>query len=294
MIGSGSNIVWKDEGFTGLLIVNNILHYEVYKEDESTFYATVGSGEPWDSVVQRTVESGLTGIECLSLIPGKAGATPIQNVGAYGQEIAETLTTIEAYDSSIDDFVMIPMSECAFGYRTSRFKTTDKGRFFITAITLHLIKGNPMPPFYASLATYLEANKITKYTPEVIRNAVINIRNSKLPDPARFSNTGSFFGNPIISDTQLIDLIDQFPDLPHWSAEKGYTKLSAAWLIEQAGFKGMHDKETGMVSWPTQPLVLVNEAAKSTSDLLAFKQKIVDEVNNKFGVTLEQEPELLP
>lgn len=294
MIGTGSNIVWRDEGFAGLLIVNNILHYEIYEEDETNSYVTIGAGEPWDSVVARTVSSGLTGIEALSLIPGKAGATPIQNVGAYGQEIANTLTTVEAYDSSIDDFVMIPAIDCAFGYRTSRFKTTDKGRFFITAITVHLTRGNPLPPFYASLATYLQTNKITSYTPAIIRNAVINIRNSKLPDPARFSNTGSFFANPIISDVRLIELIDLFPDIPHWSVDNGKVKLSAAWLIEKAGYKGMHDKDTGMVSWPTQPLVLVNESAKSTADLLAFKQKIVEEIKNKFGITLEQEPELLP
>jgi len=294
MIGSGSNIVWRDEGFTGLLIVNKVLRYEVFQEDDENYYVTIGAGESWDNVVERTVASGLTGIEALSLIPGETGATPIQNVGAYGQEIADTLTTVEAYDTSINDFVMLPSIDCAFGYRTSRFKTSDKGRFYITAITLHLTKGDPSPPFYAALASYLETNNITSYTPEVIRNAVMHIRASKLPDPANIHNVGSFFANPIISDDQLIYIVDKFSDAPHWSAGVGKVKLSAAWLIEKAGYKNFHDQQSGMATWINQPLVLVNEHARSTSDLLAFKLKIVDSVKEKFDVTLVQEPELLP
>lgn len=294
MIGGGSNIVWKDEGFNGLLIVNNIPGYSVYEEDETNHYITIGAGENWDSVVERSVAAGLTGIEALSLIPGKAGATPIQNVGAYGQEISETLTTLEAYDSQEDKVVMIPASECAFGYRTSRFKTTDKGRFYITAITLHLIKGNPSPPFYSSLATYLETNQITEYTPQAIREGVLYIRSNKLPDPKRVKNTGSFFANPIVPESISIDLLDKNPAMPHWPAGEGKLKLSAAWLIEHAGFKGIHDQSTGMATWPVQPLVLVNEKAKTTADLLAFKKQIVDKVNGQFGITLVQEPELLP
>lgn len=294
MIGLGSNIVWRDEGFKGLILVNKIGGYSVFQEDETEYYITIGAGENWDNSVKQTVEAGLTGIEALSLIPGKAGATPIQNVGAYGQEIADTLTTVEAYDSLKDDFVMIPASECGFGYRTSRFKTTDKGRFFITAITLHLRKANPMPPFYSSLNSYLETNKITTYTPEVIRNAVINIRSAKLPDPALVHNVGSFFANPIVNEDQLTYLNEHYSMVPHWPAGPGLIKLSAAWLIEQAGFKDMHDAETGMATWANQPLVLVNEKAKSSSDLLAFKQKIIESVMAKFSVALIQEPELLP
>lgn len=293
MIGGGSNIIWGDAGYPGLVIVNKILHYEAYDEDETNVYLTIGAGEPWDSVVARSVEAGLTGIESLSLIPGTAGATPIQNVGAYGQEISQTLTTIEAFDTQVSDFVTIPGSDCGFGYRFSRFKAVDRGRFFITSITLHLTRGNPGPPFYGVLQTYLEAQKITEYTPATIRQAVMTIRSNKLPDPALVHNAGSFFANPIISEEQFSYLAENFDPVPHWSVGTGSIKLSAAWLIEQAGFKDVHDQETGMATWPKQPLVLINEHAHSTADLMVFRQKIIDAVQVKFAITLVQEPELL-
>jgi UDP-N-acetylmuramate dehydrogenase len=294
MIGGGSNIVWRDSGFPGLVLVNKILGYEAFEEDETNVYLTLGSGEPWDGVVQRSVEAGLTGIEALSLIPGTTGATPVQNVGAYGQEISQTLTTVEAFDVQARDFVTLSGSDCGFAYRTSRFKTTDRGRFYITSITLHLTKGQLMPPFYSSLQRYFEEHGINDYPPAVVRQAVINIRNSKLPDPAVVRNNGSFFANPVISDSDFSYLVDKFGQLPHWAAGEAKVKLSAAWLIEQAGFKNHFDEATGMATWPAQSLVLVNRSAKSTADLLAFKQKIVDAVQAKFNITLQQEPELLP
>ncbi|MDB5165016.1 MAG: UDP-N-acetylpyruvoylglucosamine reductase [Candidatus Saccharibacteria bacterium] len=294
MIGSGSNIVWRDEGFPGLIIVNSFKRYEVFEEDAANTYLTVGAGENWDSVVERAASAGLTGIEALSLIPGTAGATPVQNVGAYGQEIAQTLTTIEAFDAKTGDYVTLRADDCGFGYRTSRFKTTDRGRFYITALTLHLQKGNPAPPYYASVQSYFEKHAITTVTPMVLREAVIAIRQSRLPDPAVVHNNGSFFANPVISASQLEGLRGSYPDLPAWPLPDDTVKIPAAWLIEQVGFKDVHDTETGMATWHAQPLVLVNEHAKSTADLLAFKQKIVDAVVDKFGITLVQEPELLP
>jgi len=293
VIGGGSNIIWRDEGFPGLLIVNNILRYEVFEEDETNVYITVGAGEPWDSVVERSVAAGLTGIEALSLIPGKTGATPIQNVGAYGQDISQTLATVEAFDAQARDFVTLAGSDCAFGYRTSRFKTTDRGRFFITAVTLHLRRGNPLPPFYGSVQTYFEEHDIHTYTPALLREAVVAIRSAKLPDPAKVRNVGSFFANPIIPEEQFTQLQASYEGLPHWKADGG-VKLSAAWLVEQIGLKGYRDEATGMATWPEQPLVFVNESAETTADLFAFKKQVVDAVQAKFGVTLQQEPELLP
>lgn len=294
MIGTGSNIFWRDEGFQGLVIVDKILRYEVFEEDETNVFLTVGGGEPWDSVVERSVAAGLTGIEALSLIPGTAGATPIQNVGAYGQEIANVLVSVEAFDTQVRDFVTLPAADCGLGYRTSRFKTTDHGRYFITALTLHLTKGNPRPPFHSGLQSYLEAKNITEFTPRVVRDAVIAIRTEKLPDPSKVKNNGSFFANPIIDENQFANLLSSFSEIRHWTLNDGKVKLSAAWLIEQAGFKDFKDAETGMATWPNQPLVLINEQAKGAVDVLAFKQKIVDAVKQKFDVTLEQEPELLP
>jgi len=294
MIGQGSNIIWADAGFSGLVIVNKILRFDDFHEDEDNLYITVGAGEPWDSVVERTVAQGFSGLEFLSLIPGTAGATPIQNVGAYGQEISNLLVCVEAYDTSTKQFVTIPAADCGFGYRTSRFKTTDKGRFFITAITLHVIRQNPTPPFYKSLDQYLKEQGITQPTPGIIRQAVIAIRSSKLPDPAIVANTGSFFANPIISSRGFTRLQNDYPEISHWVLDDGRVKISAAWLVEQAGFKDVHDAETGMATWPKQAIVLVNEHAESTAHLLAFRQKIIDAVKQTFGITLEQEPELLP
>jgi len=293
MVGNGSNIVWRDEGFDGLLLVNKILGYQDFAEDEVNHYLTIGAGETWDNVVERSVSEGLSGIEALSLIPGTAGATPIQNVGAYGQEIAQTLVSVEAYDLHTRQFLNLPNEQCDFGYRTSRFKTTDRDRYFITGLTLHLMKGNPKPPYYAALQTYLDENNILERTPSIIRSAVTAIRKSKLPDPMTIANNGSFFANPVVDDNKLVQLRADYPNIPYWSADKG-AKISAAWLIEQTGFKDFHDKETGMATWPNQPLVLVNEHAKCTADLLKFKQKIIDAVHTKFDITLEQEPELLP
>jgi UDP-N-acetylmuramate dehydrogenase len=293
MIGDGSNIVWRDEGFAGLVIVNRVMGFSIQEESDG-YYVTIGAGENWDSVVARTVEQGLTGIETLSLIPGTAGATPIQNVGAYGQEIAHSLVDVAAYDKQTKQHVTIPWNECEFNYRSSRFKTTDRGRFFITGITLRLTRNNPEPPFYAGLQQHLEEHGIHQLTPQSIRDAVIAIRQSKLPDPATVANNGSFFANPIISPEQFASIATAHPKAPHWPLDDGRIKLPAAWLLEQTGFKHVSDPETGMATWPAQPLVLVNESAKSTEQLLQFKQKIVDAVHEQFGITLEQEPELLP
>lgn len=294
MIGTGSNIVWKDEGFPGLVMVNKIMGYEQYGEDDENYYLTIGAGENWDSVVARAVQAGLSGIESLSLIPGTVGATPVQNVGAYGQEIAQTLVSVEAYDQQTHQFISIPNAECSFGYRTSRFKTTDHGRFFITSLTLHLMKTNPVPPFYPALQRYLDEHNIHEFTPQIIRDAVIAIRNSKMPDPAHVANNGSFFANPIVEQNVLMQIQASFPNVVSWPTNDGKFKLSAAWLVENAGFKAYHDSETGMATWPAQSLVFVNEHAKTTADLLKFRQKVIDAVKTKFAITLEQEPELLP
>jgi len=293
MIGGGSNIIWSDQGYRGLVIVNDIHRYEIFKEDEENTYITVGSGEDWDTVVERTANAGLSGIEALSLIPGTSGATLVQNIGAYGQEIAQTLTAAEVYDSQTKQFMMLTNSECAFGYRTSRFKTTDKGRFYITALTLHLRKTSMEPPFYEALSKYLDSNNITDYSPASIRKAVMAIRNSKLPNPKEVKNCGSFFTNPIVDKEYFIRLQQAYPNIPYWLIDSNKVKISAAWLIENAGFKDYHDPETGMSTWSKQPLVLVNESAKTTNDLLRFKRKIEDTVSQKFGVKLEQEPELV-
>ncbi|MDZ7744666.1 MAG: UDP-N-acetylmuramate dehydrogenase [Candidatus Saccharibacteria bacterium] len=294
MIGEGSNIIWRDEGFPGLVLVNKILRYEVFDEDGTNVYVTAGGGENWDDIVGRTVKAGLSGLEELSLIPGTVGATPVQNVGAYGREVKDTITTVEAFDTHQGTLITIPGSDCEFDYRTSRFKTSDRGRFFITAVTYHLMRNTIKQPFYDSLQRYFNEHGTKEFTPQVIRDAVIDIRSTKLPDPKIIANNGSFFQNPVVSAGQLAQLSADFPDLVYWQKPDGSAKISAAWLLEKTGYKDFHDEQTGMATWPKQPLVFVNENANQTADLLAFKQKVLDAVQEKFNITLNQEPELLP
>ncbi|HET9850187.1 MAG TPA: UDP-N-acetylmuramate dehydrogenase [Candidatus Saccharimonadales bacterium] len=294
VVGGGSNIIWRDEGYDGLVIVIKIKGRQVLAEDEQSVTVRLGAGEVWDEAVAWSVDQNLSGIEFLSAIPGSAGAGPVQNIGAYGAEIADSLVEVAVYDKEAKAFGSIAAANCGFGYRTSRFKTTDKGRFFITSLVLRLKKENPKPPFYESLQNYLTSQTITEYTPKTIRQAVIAIRAIKLPDPSVVNNNGSFFTNPIIDQPAFDSLKQKFPDIKGWPAGEDRIKVSAGWLVEQAGFKGYHDGETGMATWDQSALVMINERAKSTADLLKFKQKIVDKVQEMFGITLEQEPELLP
>ncbi|RVD80569.1 uncharacterized protein DFL_008464 [Arthrobotrys flagrans] len=297
MIGQGSNIIWKDSGFNGLVICNRISHYQeepTGDNTDNTMLIKVGAGENWDKVVERTVSEGLSGIESLSLIPGTAGATPVQNVGAYGQEIRDTLVSVEAYDNETGEFVVIKQEDCGFGYRTSRFKTVDRGRFYITAITLQLRRGNPIHPFYPTLQNYLVDHDIVNFTPHTIRDAVIAIRQAKLPNPMLVPNCGSFFANPVIEESEYTRLQVTHPNLPNWPVGDGKVKIPAAWLIEEAGLKDFHDTEMGVATWANQPLVLINRGAKTSRQLLTFRDRIIHVVRLRFGVLLEQEPELLP
>lgn len=300
MIGGGSNIFWRDEGFEGLLLINKIVGREIINEDNSGATIKVGAGEVWDEVVAWTVEKGWSGLESLSLIPGSTGATPIQNVGAYGHEIAETFIELEAYDRKTEKFVTIAKEDCNFSYRNSRFKSADRGQFLITSITLRLLKEVPKPPFYGALDRYFKEHKTTDYTIQAVRDAVIAIRTSKLPDPSRVANNGSFFANPIVEPALLEQITKDHPKLNdwptpwHWPTKDGKVKIAAGALIEYLGFKDYYDPATGMATWPTQALVLVNKGAHTTADLLAFRDKIAAEVYKQFKITLIQEPELLP
>ena len=298
VIGGSSNIVWSDDGFDGLVIVNGITGFTI-SEDGNKSYVTIGAGENWDKVVAKTVRSGLSGIEALSLIPGTAGATPVQNVGAYGQEIADTLVSLEAYDTNYNNFVTLQNEDCQFGYRTSRFKVKDKdidkdkGRFIIVSITLLLSRTNPRPPFYPDVAKYLRENNNGPVTPKVLRQAVKTIRTAKLPDPAKIGNNGSFFANPIISKAYFKKLVAQYPDIPNWPTKDKTVKVSAAWMIEHAGLKNYRDEKLGLALWHKQPLVIVNEKAIKTADLIEFRNYVAKVVFKKFGVDLEQEPEMI-
>lgn len=288
VLGGGSNIVVRDEGFDGLILRNRIPGFEVVQDTGTQVDIRIGAGENWDEVVKRTVDMNLSGIEAMSAIPGTAGAAPVQNVGAYGQEIADTLISVEAYDQTAGKFVILTSEDCGFSYRHSIFRGSASGRYVITAITLRLFKAAPQPPFYAALQDYFDAHSITIYTAQTVRDAVTEIRKDKLPDPQITPNSGSFFKNVVAEDWQLNDLRREYPDIPSYDMPGGKFKVPSGWLIEQAGFKGqtlhgikVHDKNA---------LVLINQSASSYADLAAAREEIRGAVRDKFRLTLEQEP----
>ena len=288
VLGGGSNVIARDDGYNGIVLLNRIKGFEVLSDDKSTVLIKVGAGEIWDEIVTKTVEMGLSGIEAMSAIPGTAGAAPVQNVGAYGQEIADTLINLEAYDSQTKQFVTLSAEDCRFSYRHSIFRGDDMGRYCIVNITLRLYHEAPKPPFYAALQNYLDQNNIHIYTPSTIRQAVMAIRADKLPDPTERPNTGSFFKNPLIERWQLQDLQRRYPDIPYYDMSDGTYKVPTGWLIEQAGFKGqlLH----GMRIHDKNALVLINESATSYADLAAARDEIATKVYDMFQIQIVQEP----
>lgn len=292
MIGGGSNIIWSDAGYDGLVIHSLIKNFEVNESLQQVF-VTVGSGENWDEIVEKTTAAGLSGLEYLSLIPGTAGGTPVQNVGAYGSDVSKTIVSVQAYDREKKDFVILSNSDCEFGYRTSRFKAKDRGRFFIFAVTYSLSKDPPTGPYYKVLENKLQEQGITNPTPQNIREAVIEIRKSKLPDPREYPNNGSFFANPIIPISQIRLIKDSYPDVAYWEINSTEAKISAAWLLETIGLKGYVEPNTGIKCWDHQPLVFVNDHAKQTSQLIAFRDAVTQKVKATFDITLHQEPEII-
>jgi UDP-N-acetylmuramate dehydrogenase len=288
VLGGGSNVIAKDEGFDGVVIRIRIPGFEVLNDDINSITIKVGAGEIWDETVSKIVEMNLSGVECLSAVPGTTGAAPVQNIGAYGQEIADTLESLTAYDSQLDSFVTLTASECGLSYRNSIFRDSQKGRYVITSVTLKLSKNQPQPPFYENLQKYLDENNIHIYDVKTIRSAIIAIRTNKLPDPKLLPNAGSFFKNAIIEDWQLTDLKKANPDMPIYDMGEGKYKLSTGWLIEQAGLKGqlLH----GMRVHDKNALVLINESAQSYHDLALAREEIISAIQTKFNIIIEQEP----
>ena len=292
ILGGGSNVIAQDAGYQGLIIRMRIAGYEVVQDDIYSTSIKIGAGENWDSVVARTVEMRLSGIEAMSAIPGTAGAAPVQNIGAYGQEISETLVSLEAYDTLDDKFIVMQNDECGFGYRHSIFRGAEAGRYIITSITLRLSKNQPTAPFYDSLQAYLDEHAITIFTQKTIRDAVIGIRKEKLPDPAEKPSAGSFFKNSIIEQWHLVELQQTYPDIKSYDMGNGTFKISTGWLIEKSGFKGqlLH----GMRVNEKNCLVLINESATGYNDLAEARDEIIGKVRDTFRIQIEQEPLEIP
>ena len=288
ILGRGSNSIASDEGYPGIVVRNRIMGIEMLDDTASKTTFRVGAGENWDNFVAQTVTRNLHGIETLSAIPGTVGASPVQNIGAYGQEVAETIQSIEAYDIYKKQLVTLKSSDCRFAYRSSIFRESAKGRYVITHVTFTLSKNPPKPPFYKAIEEYFATHNVTIFTPAEIRKAVSDIRAEKLPDPIKLPNTGSFFKNAIIDDWQRDELTKKYPDMPSYEMPNRRYKVPTGWLIEKAGMKGkilhgirVHDKNA---------LVLINESATNYADLDAARTEIAGAVRDMFSIQITQEP----
>ena len=289
VLGGGSNLLIGDEGFPGLVLHVVIDGVELVESGETT-EVTAGAGVPWDDLVAKVVEHRLSGVECLSGIPGCVGATPIQNVGAYGQEVAETIVRVDVVDRAKAEPHILTNTECEFGYRDSRFKRSDRDRFIVTAVTFRLVNGGVPTIRYPELQRYLESEGLTSPNLRDVRQAVLAIRRRKsmvvdAADPDAHS-AGSFFTNPIVP-ADVADRIE-VEGMPRY-VETGGVKLSAAWLIERAGFSRGH--VAGNVGLSTKHcLAIVNRGGGTAREVVALANEIRRRVLERFGVTLVPEP----
>jgi len=285
VLGQGSNVLFTRD-FEGMVVHIAIPSVEA-QIIERKVLVTAGAGVGWNTLVQYCVNNGYSGIENLSLIPGTTGASPVQNIGAYGVELKDVFHSLRAYDLKNGAFKEFSKAQCEFGYRTSIFKTREKGRYIITSVCLELTLDPVIYASYGTLRAQLEQEGITKPSIADISRMVSKIRVEKLPDPSMIGNAGSFFKNPIIPLAQLDQLKNQFPAIIFFEAGPGLVKVAAGWLIEYCGFKGLIFGHTG--TWKNQALVLVNYGQASGQEILAFAHQIISKVKETFGIELESE-----
>lgn len=290
ILGGGSNILFT-KNFDGVVVKNNIKGIELLKEDSEYYYLKVGAGEVWHQFVMHCIQKNYAGVENLSLIPGSVGAAPIQNIGAYGVEQKEVFHEMEAINILENKQVVLTKADCQFGYRDSIFKREAKGKFIITSVTFKLFKKPKLNTSYGAINQEMEKMGAKEVSIATISQAVCNIRRSKLPDPEKIGNAGSFFKNPTISSSQYQELKKNFPGIVAYPSpeggEGGGFKLAAGWLIEQCGWKGKQVGNTGVHK--DQALVLVNYGNANGSEVFELSTKILQSVREKFGVELERE-----
>lgn len=291
ILGGGSNIVFSDGVINVVAVKIKIKDFEIIEENDNYTDIKVGAGEIWDEVVSKTVGMNLSGLESLSAIPGTVGASPVQNIGAYGSEVKDTIKDVEVFDIEKGDFLNIANKDCNFGYRDSIFKNEAKGNYIITSVIYRLLKVMPVIPNYPGVLKYFEDREIFDPNLKQIRDAIIYIRSEKLPNPKDTPNVGSFFKNPIVINKVAQKIKIEFPDAKFFIVDDDLTKVPAGWLIENAGLKG---KSFGNVSiYNKNALVLVNNGNATKDDLMKAKNEIIKIVEEKFGITLEQEPEII-
>ena len=289
IMGGGSNILFTED-FSGLIILNNIKGIEIIEENNDEVLVSSGGGEVWQDLVMFSLGKNLGGIENLSLIPGSVGAAPIQNIGAYGVELKEVMDSLTAIELATGEERTFSIADCDFGYRNSVFKKELKDKYIITTVTLKLAKNPQLNTSYGVISSLLEEKGIKEPTISDVSKAVIEIRRSKLPDPAELGNAGSFFKNPVVDKIDYEGLKLTFSDIPGY-VNQDTVKIPAAWLIEQCGWKGkrlgnigVHDK---------QPLVLVNHGGGTGEEIRDLSIKIRESVITKFGIELEVEPRII-
>ncbi len=291
VIGGGSNLLISDNGFSGLVIVNKLMGIsEIREKNNEEAIVSSKSGETWDDLVKYSTRRNYWGLENLAYVPGTVGASPVQNIGAYGREIKDTFLSLEAL--SLDNLTLrnFSLKECNFSYRSSVFKEKLKDKYIITSVSFKLSL-LPRPVLdYGSLKE--EINKsLVKLTAEDVRLVVERIRKEKLPDPDKLGNAGSFFKNPEVNKKKYMDLKDKFPDLKYYEISSDIFKIPAAWLIDKAGWKG---KSLGLAGiWHKQALIMINNGGASFNDIKFLSKTIVCEVKNKFDIELIPEVNII-
>jgi UDP-N-acetylmuramate dehydrogenase len=286
VLGGGSNILFTKD-YDGLVIKNNIKGITIIDQQDNNLFVKAGAGEIWHNLVLWSIEQNLGGLENLSLIPGRAGAAPIQNIGAYGVELKDVFHQLEAIEIDSGKQKIFHLDECNFGYRDSVFKNQLKDKYIIVSVTLCLSKTHTLNTSYGAIENELKKKNITEPTIKNVSDAVIHIRQSKLPDPAIIGNAGSFFKNPEVSKEKFLKLQHSNPNIAAYPLSSGNVKLAAGWLIEQCGWKGKTAGNTG--SHKDQSLVLVNYGNATGKEIFEFARAIQQSVKEKFDVEIERE-----
>ncbi len=285
VLGQGSNILFTGD-FPGVVLRNEITGIRVIDEDESSVVIEAGSGVIWNDLVDFAVSRGWWGIENLALIPGTVGAAPVQNIGAYGAEAADVILQVRAFNLQNREWLVLENSECGFGYRDSIFKREFRNRTVICSVVFRLSKKRRPRLEYSGIREELDKKHVSEPSAMDISAAVSSVRMSKLPDPAIIGNAGSFFKNPVVSESDYRRLQGAFPGIKaHRQGDQN--KIPAAWLIEQAGWKGCREGNTG--SYEKQPLILVNYGNATGQEILSFSERIQESVFSMFGIILERE-----
>lgn len=292
IMGGGSNLLFATSSFKGLVIKNEIKGTTLVAEDNDKVLVNVSSGEIWHHFVLHCIQNGWGGVENLSLIPGTVGAAPIQNIGAYGVEVKDIIEDVEAVYLKSGVIEHFTNADCHFGYRDSFFKNQGKGKYFISSVTLRLTKRNhDLRTNYGAIQQTLTSLGIINPTIKDISDAVISIRSSKLPDPSKIGNAGSFFKNPSITNEQFVMIKEKYPTIPSYPGENDLIKLPAAWLIEQCGFKGLTRDNIGVHK--DQALVLVNYGNGRGIDIWNLSKEIQEHVHKKFDILLTPEVNII-